>query len=155
MNSNVDNAQRGGGNGGASTLPVASPATATNATTNTTNNNSGLGSLFGSREETSRRNSRRSRPQPQIVPPPQTTTTPTPTEDEQGIFAELYSENPDPVNRNSPTAAEPEPEERSVSPARPPTTRGTSRRSPGRGSNRRNGVLGRLFRRSNSENHDG
>lgn len=89
-------------------------------------------------------------------------------EDDNGIFSELYSENPTPVNPNqSPSerersiaAAAHEDRTRrhpparsdgaSVTPGRPSTNRSSSSRRSGSSRSSNRGLLGRLFRRSNT-----
>jgi hypothetical protein len=77
---------------GSPSAPVAAPVAPAQATASPLG---ALGTLFGSRDASSRRGSRRVRSsasQPSSV-----------NDDDSGIFAELYSETPEPINPNSPT----------------------------------------------------
>jgi hypothetical protein len=76
---------------GSPSTPVAAPVAPAQAASPL----GALGTLFGSRDASSRRGSRRVRSsasQPSSV-----------NDDDSGIFAELYSETPEPINPNSPT----------------------------------------------------
>ena len=160
-----------GGMAGLGTAGTATPPTTTNATPVT---GGGLGNLFASLPPSPRRSPRRFRSSnashtSSSLP----STHDDDDEDDMGIFAELYSENPDPVNPNRPDAEVPDslPSQASTTTGATTTTTDTtadevgvlpststhSFRS-GRSSRRRNnndssrgngGGLGRFFRRSN------
>jgi hypothetical protein len=134
----------GGGGGGIATM----------GTAGTTPGGAGISSLF-SQSRAERRNSLRF-PSP-AAPIPQ-------DDDDQGIFSELYSENPNPVDPTSPTNDTPQDElnrstrsVRSVTSLSPPrrssrrseSDMGNSRHSSEIRGRRTGGMFGRFFRRNN------
>lgn len=148
----------GGGGVGGAAFPLALPFTATAIAGNT----GALGSLFGTRDpQSARRGLRRLRSSNASA------TQPDNNDDDSGIFAELYSDSPEPINPNGPSNTSPS----SASVVSPPrdvdtdsvTSTSSLRRSRSRsrsnrtvlargsgGSNagsQRRGVLSRFFRR--------
>jgi len=158
-----------GGMAGLGTAGTATPPTTTNATTVT---GGGLGNLFASLPPSPRRSPRRFRSSNASHTSSSLPSTHDDDEDDMGIFADLYSENPDPVNPNRPDTEAPDslPSRASTTTTGAttttsettadevgvlPSTSTHSSRS-GRSSRRRNnndssrgsGGLGRFFRRS-------
>jgi Ubiquitin family len=154
--------------GGGATFPTATPVNLTPAGTT-----GGLGTLFGARDQQSTRRSGSRRFRASNAGVSQQSS----NDDDSGIFAELYSETPEPINPNGPTrtsasyasAGTPQRDSETDSDGPPSPSRRSRSRSRSRrriptqgsggsssrsiGNQRRGGMLGRFFRR-NSDNND-